>query len=398
MIHIEELMALLEQSGCKPYYVGGCVRDHLLGLEPADYDITVSALPDRICTVLREAGLCPGTDGIKYGTVTVGSAQGLIEITTHRKDGSYSDSRRPDTVEFTQLLSEDLERRDFTVNAMAQSSDGQIIDPFGGQKDLENRTLRCVGDPKVRFSEDALRMLRAARFAAKLGFEPDPLLLDGMRSCADKAAALSDTRVGVELVGMWLSPEPEKGFELLLETGVWKKLFPGFTPSVDVAKVKTMPLSLTSRLSYLLWGQTTSVFYAFLRRMSVPKNLFDDILLVSTAESIELRPDPPFVRRQIRTYGDLILSVLDVRQARGEDVLSFRQIAEKELADHVCVTLSGLDISGDDLIDAGIPAGRGIGVTLSYLLDRVMDDPELNTHETLLSLALDFAKKEGYCF
>ncbi len=398
MLHIYELVDLLNKQNCKPYYVGGCVRDKYLGRKPSDYDLTVEALPEKICEVLNAAGLTPDTDGIAFGTVTVGTAEGLIEITTHRKDGAYKDSRKPETVTFTSDLSQDLARRDFTINAMAMTPDGSLIDPFNGLSDLKKSLLRCVGDAAVRFEEDALRMLRAARFVSKLDLEPDPDLLAGMKQRAAGVAALSDARVGSELTGMWLSDHPEKGYRLLVETGLWPVLFPGLNIDSDMDALASMPRSLVPRLSFVLWGQSTNPVYQFLRRMALPKNLFDDVLLVTTAEKIELYPDPKALRRQIRTYGDLLLDVVAVRSARGEDMDSVKTIVQHELDIKSCVTIAGLQVSGDDLMELGFPAGRGIGITLSYLLDRVMDDPALNQKEKLLSIASEFGKTEGYLF
>ena len=393
---VRELMFYLNERGCRPYWVGGCVRDKYLGLEPDDYDITVASKPDEIAGLLTEAGLSPELGAIRFGTVSVGTSDGLIEITTHRKDGAYLDARRPEEVEFTENIEEDLKRRDFTVNAMAEDAEGHLVDPFGGMADLEGRVLRCVGDPVTRFSEDALRMLRAARFAAKLGFAWDPSLRAGAESCRDLCASLSDTRVGAELSGLLLSDHPAYGMTLLKDTGLLSVLFPGYQPPKDLSGLNRLPRDLSLRMCFLVWERDTATVYNVLRRMHLPKNLFDDVLLMTTAETLPLPTDGPSVRRALRVYGSLLPGLMRVREAYGEINEPFRKLAETELERGVCVSFSGLSVSGDDLIDAGIPAGRAIGITLSKLLDAVIEDPGRNERDTLLALALDFCRSEGY--
>ena len=391
-----ELMFFLNERGCRPYWVGGCVRDKYLGREPDDYDITVAAKPEEVASLLQSAGLSPELGAVRYGTVSVGTSDGMIEITTHRKDGTYTDARHPQEVEFTDDVREDLGRRDFTVNAMALDADGNLVDPYGGLRDLETRLLRCVGDPVTRFTEDALRMLRAARFAAKLGFEWDPALRSGIESCRDLCASLSDTRVGAELSGLLLSDRPAYGMTLLRDSGLLRVLFPGYEPPEDLSGLDRLPRDLALRMCYLVWERDTATVYNVLRRMHLPKNLFDDVLLMTTAEVLLLPLDGPSIRRALRTYGSLLPGILRVREAYGEKNEAIRNIAEMDLETGVCVSFAGLAVSGDDLIEAGIPAGRAIGITLSYLLDEVLEEPDFNSKDILLEKALTFCRREGY--
>ena len=177
---------------------GGCVRDTLMGRRPNDWDVATSAAPEAVQSLFRRTV----PTGLRHGTVTVLYGGGRCEVTTYRVEGAYSDHRRPDSVRFTPSLSDDLSRRDFTINAMAMDASGNVTDPFGGREDISRRIVRCVGEPRERFEEDALRMLRAVRFAAKLGFEIEAGTRCAIRRCAPLAASLSAERVAGELSGV----------------------------------------------------------------------------------------------------------------------------------------------------------------------------------------------------
>ena len=201
----------LRRTGHAAYPVGGCVRDLLLGRTPGDWDVCTDARPERVME------LFPRTvpTGLKHGTVTVRTEDGPVEVTTFRREGGYADGRHPDAVDFDATLAEDLARRDFTVNAMALDENGMVIDRYGGQTDLFRSVIRCVGDPDRRFAEDALRMLRAVRFAAQLGFSIEKGTLDAIRRSARRAENLSGERIKAELEKILLSPRPELAGELL---------------------------------------------------------------------------------------------------------------------------------------------------------------------------------------
>ena len=196
----------LWEAGYEAYPVGGCVRDLLLGRTPPDWDVTTSALPEQVMALFP--GAVP--TGLRHGTVTLPTRGGPVEVTTFRTEGGYADGRHPDAVSFRATLREDLARRDFTVNAMALDRDGTVIDPFGGRADLAARLLRCVGDPALRFREDALRMFRAVRFSAQLDFALCDDLPPAIRANAGRASALSAERVHGELEAILLSPRPAK--------------------------------------------------------------------------------------------------------------------------------------------------------------------------------------------
>ncbi|MEK0314089.1 [cytidine(C)-cytidine(C)-adenosine (A)]-adding enzyme [Cohnella sp. 56] len=211
-----EVLDILKQAGCEAYFVGGCVRDELLGRAAHDIDIATSAAPDRVLSLFPDA--LP--TGLKHGTVTVRRSGFFFEVTTFRQDAEYSDGRRPDDVRFVTDVREDLARRDFTINAMAAGTDGFIVDPFGGIDDLRGRTVRTVGDPVLRFGEDALRVLRCVRFAAEFGFAIDAAAWEGMRRSRERLALIAMERVGAELDKVCAGRDPGRAFELLLAAGL----------------------------------------------------------------------------------------------------------------------------------------------------------------------------------
>lgn len=226
-----ECLRTLIAAGHAAYPVGGCVRDLLLGKAPGDIDICTSAHPQAVMALFDRAV----PTGIAHGTVTVPTPDGNVEITTFRREGGYADSRHPDAVAFDVGLREDLSRRDFTINAMALAEDGTVMDPYGGQADLKNRVIRCVGDPDRRFSEDALRMLRGVRFSAQLGFALEPETAAALRRNAHLVARVSGERIKAEMEKTLLSAAPEKIGEMV-EAGLLDHLH-SFDRDIDFASL-----------------------------------------------------------------------------------------------------------------------------------------------------------------
>ena len=216
--YADKIIRRLEAHGKSAYIVGGSVRDMLLGLTPHDYDITTDALPEQTAQIFVDMRVI--ATGIKHGTLTVISDGYPGEITTFRIDGSYSDSRHPDSVSFTADVTADLARRDFTVNAMAYSAERGLVDPFGGQRDLESKILRAVGEPKMRFREDALRIMRAFRFCAQLGFDVDPRTLDACEQERMGLEHIARERIGAETIKLLTSRSPSKPLTLMRERGI----------------------------------------------------------------------------------------------------------------------------------------------------------------------------------
>ena len=236
-----ECLETLRGAGYEAYPVGGCVRDLLLGREPGDVDICTAAHPEEVMDLFPRAV----PTGIQHGTVTVPTETGNIEITTFRREGGYADARHPDGVSFDVGLREDLSRRDFTVNAMALSAQGEVIDPFGGRADLEREIIRCVGEPDKRFSEDALRMLRGIRFCAQLGFEMEERTAAALKRNAPLVAKVSRERIRVEMEKTLLSPRPELAGEMV-RAGLLDHLYQ-FPAAFDLSGLSSLPATHETR-------------------------------------------------------------------------------------------------------------------------------------------------------
>ena len=239
--YVDEILQTLEHGGYEAWCVGGCVRDRILGREPQDWDVTASARPEQTMALFERTV----PTGVKHGTVTVLTEDGPVEVTTFRREGGYADGRHPDGVSFDVGLTEDLARRDFTINAMALGPDGAVIDPFGGQEDLKKKLLRCVGDPDRRFAEDALRMLRGVRFAAQLGFDIEGGTHAAMARNGHRSALLSGERVKAELEKTLLSPRPELAGEMV-RLGLLSHLY-AFPADFDLSGLSCVPAEQKAR-------------------------------------------------------------------------------------------------------------------------------------------------------
>ena len=360
----EKIVKGLCAAGFPAYYVGGCVRDRLLGRPVHDWDVTTAALPEEVMALFEH---CVPT-GIRHGTVTVFLDGAQAEVTTFRTEGVYLDGRHPSEVRFVRTLAEDLSRRDFTINAMAMDADGNVTDLFGGRDDLARRCIRCVGDPEKRFREDALRMLRAYRFSAQLGFALDAATAGAVERCAPLAAALSMERIRDEMEKTLLSPRPPvlrtmadagllkaAGIDALPEL-VWLAERPG-EPSVRWAGLKVRYPALEpsrlrrpSRLCSLI-GRAASAYCPQLDRITLKRAVAEN-----GTEAAE-------IAAALAGEGALLSEIL----ASGE-----------------CVTLGQLAVSGSDL---SWLRGREVGQMLHALLAHVLRHPEENTREALLKLA-----------
>lgn len=404
---VEQIIGQLNQHGYEAYIVGGCVRDMLLGREPGDWDITSSALPGQVKELFRRTV----DTGIQHGTVTVMIGSTGYEVTTYRVDGEYQDGRHPSSVSFTPNLTEDLKRRDFTINAMACSGSGEIVDEFGGREDLKCRVIRCVGRPMDRFTEDALRILRAIRFSAQLDFTIEQETYEAICVIAPNLSRVSKERVQVELTKLLISSHPEK-MAMVYETGispyvsgVFHEAYgehsrtPAHTPAYSPVRIPLIPTGIAP-LKHLRWA-------AFLREISperaaaVLKDLKldnDTIYQVRTLVGLlnqKLEPDKPSLRRVMsplepRLYDELLemkLVLAGCDPGAPESVETLEEIcrlSHEIRRDGDCLTLKMLAVTGRDLIAAGLKPGREIGRTLDRLLELVFDDPGRNTREYLL--------------
>ena len=385
--HVRGILNTLESGGFKAWLVGGCLRDMLLGRPVHDWDVATSARGAEIGLMFPKTV----DTGARYGTVTVVTADGPVEVTTLRSDGVYSDRRRPDRVQFVDDLLEDLKRRDFTINAMAITTAGELSDPFDGRGDLERRLIRCVGRPEERFSEDALRMFRALRFSAQLGFDVDSSTMDAVRSCARLCAALSAERVRDETEKILMSPKPE-----LIGAAVEDGLFSG---RIEKA---ALPYNALCRIAGLPEDRRLrwSAFCAVLQRVGLIPSASDFLLTmrldaktvrycgagVAAVLAGPLPEDRIGLKRLLSHIGPdaaRCAAAADV-VLRGGDTL--RRI-EEVISGGECFSIAQLAVTGDDLIAMGIAPSRQLGAILNKLLDHVIDHPEDNKREVLMKRA-----------
>ena len=357
------VLRALEQAGYAAYFVGGCVRDALLGREIHDWDVTTSARPEQVMALFDH---CVPT-GVQHGTVTVLLDGAQAEVTTFRRDGAYHDGRHPDAVAFVSSLREDLLRRDFTINAMAQDLRGKIYDVCGGQDDLRHGILRCVGVPEARFREDALRMLRAVRFAAQLGFVIEPETERAVRKCAPLCAALSRERVRDEMEKTLQSPRPERLGEML-KAGLLTAC--GLEGRADLSWLAALPAGAArwAGLRVLLPALDPAA-------LRLPSAL--GARMTAAAQAYRPGLDALALKKILAAHGwevAELTAALDGKTA----------LLEKIRASGDCVTLRQLAVRGSDFPER---KGTEVGALLRTLLAHVLEHPEDNTRQTLLALA-----------
>jgi len=383
--HVRQVLFTLRARGYGAYLVGGCVRDMILGVQPQDWDICTSALPEEVIPLFEKTV----TTGLKHGTVTVMMGKHPVEVTTFRSDGDYLDHRHPKNVLFVRDLNTDLSRRDFTMNAMAISAEGIISDPFGGMEDICNKTIRCVGEPEKRFEEDALRMFRALRFSARLGFEIEENTLAAIRSKAEHAASLSAERVRDELEKLLMTKNPET-VETVLETGLLHVyVSPVSLSAQELCSLKLLPHKAQDRWCMLCWllikhGAIDSV-EKFLSMLRLDKRTIN-----CCKGSLELLSAPaPRTglewKRQLRDYGSEIVGCAARCRDAALGSASYKDL-KAVLKSGECYSMTGLAVNGDDLKALGL-AGHALGETLNFLLEYVMEFPENNRRELLMYLA-----------
>ena len=383
--YVRQVLRGLQARGHVAYLVGGCVRDMALGVRPHDWDICTGALPEQVMEVFP--GALP--TGLKHGTVTVRINSRSVEVTTFRSEENYADHRHPETVRFVGELTTDLSRRDFTINAMALSPDGLIMDPFGGLTDLEHRCIRCVGSPELRFEEDALRMFRALRFSARLDFTIEEATLAAIGKKAHLASALAAERIRDEVEKTLLTPRPET-------VGLMQHL--GLLDVFLCARADALPeLKLLTKLPRKALDRWMALC-VILRRRGLISSV-EDFLTALRLDSRTLRcctdgaallegrkpRGAPEWKRILRRWGVETVSCA----ARCRDALdggsSSREL-KSVLKSGECFSMKHLAVSGDDLTALGLK-GRELGEMLNFLLDYVIEYPENNRRELLLSLA-----------
>ena len=396
---------LLRDNGHQAYVVGGCVRDHLMGLTPSDYDICTSATPAKICDLFERHKLV--RNGEKHGTIGVVVAGELYEITTFRTEGTYSDARHPDQVEFVADIKKDLARRDFTVNAIAYCPGEGYVDPFGGYADLKAKVLRAVGDPQVRFKEDALRILRGIRFSVRFSLTPESKTQEAMLSCAPLMDQLAGERIYAELSKL----APLITAEQLLDyKPVFTQVFPcllppeeGQDPYPKAAKAAgAAPQELALRLAAMLHHLSKEDADAALETLKPPAALRNRVLLLIEKQQPLLTPDKKQLLHTLTEIGEeaalqLIGLQIALAAASGEPTaeLSDTETLLGSLCQAgCCTTIKDLAITGSDILELGVQPGPHIGRCMQSLLNLVQEDILTNEKEELLEAAKDYLNSE----
>ena len=428
---VREIIHTLEEAGFEAFAVGGCVRDAVLGRVPADWDITTSAMPEEV------KGLFDRTidTGIQHGTVTVMKDHVGYEVTTYRVDGEYEDARHPKEVSFTSNLVEDLKRRDFTINAMAYNDRAGLVDEFDGIGDLENHVIRCVGNPIDRFGEDALRMLRAVRFSAQLGFYIDEATKAAITELALNLEKISAERIQAELVKLLISDHPDY-LRAAYETGITAVVLPEFDAIMNCEQndglheetvgehtlkaLLMVPNDKVLRLTMLFhdFGKPLTVsgteegetrFFGhpdisselsreIMRRLKFDNDTTDKVKKLTAVHDLFIKNAPNRVRRAMsKVTKELFPYFLEVRKA---NILAWKEEAQESALAQLqeltsiyegilergeCVCIKELAADGKDLIAVGVKQGKQIGEILSDLLEIVLEEPEKNAKESLLS-------------
>lgn len=432
---VNKIIGVLQEAGFEAYAVGGCIRDSLLGRTPNDWDITTSAKPMEVKALFSHTI----DTGIQHGTVTILLDREGFEVTTYRIDGEYEDGRHPKEVSFTGSLEEDLKRRDFTINALAYNEAAGLIDIFEGQKDLKDGIIRCVGNAEERFTEDALRMLRAIRFSAQLGYRIEENTLAAIHKLAGNLEKISAERIQTELLKLMVSPHPDY-LRTAYECGVTKVFFPEFDLAMETPQnhphhcynvgehilhsLLEVPADKVLRLTMLLHDiakpQCLSVdekgithFHGheemgaemsrvILRRLRMDNDTTDKVCRLVRFHDYGngVAPDRRIVRRAVNKIGedlfddfilvkkaDLLAQSMYLREEKLSNLAAwdacYREIREAE----ECVSLRTLAVNGRDLIAAGLQPGRELGNILKQLLDEVLETPEKNEKDYLISRA-----------
>lgn len=413
--YVTEVLEQLTHYGYRAYVVGGCVRDSLLGREPADWDVCTSATPEEMLMVFRRFRVFK--TGLKHGTLTVRSRGHSVEVTTFRTDGAYTDNRHPDAVSFVTRVEDDLARRDFTINAMAYHPEQGLVDAFGGQQDLAQRTLRCVGEPDVRFNEDGLRLLRALRFAARFGLDIERETAYSIHRNRHLLAHISAERIYKELQGILIAPAV--GDMLLAFPDVFSEIMPELTPLLHtlsgeetlwagaVRSICAAAPVFDLRLALLVQGLGAPVEAAggILARLKSDNATARRVTTLLAALPEPLPDSRPAMRR---LYGKLgpegveglfsLHRALLAKQAAQEAQEGERRLRRALLLAEdtreerpLCFSIGDLAIRGSDLLSAGMPAGPQLGRVLAMLLDEVQEERLENSQAALLARAAELA-------
>lgn len=388
-IEAKQVIKQLNNNGYEAYIVGGCVRDHLLGNVPKDWDITTSALPHDVKRLFTHTF----DTGIQHGTITVLIDNISFEVTTYRIDGDYKDNRHPEEVVFTDKLSGDLSRRDFTMNAIAYNDDKGFVDLFNGLDDIKSGIIRGVGIPSKRFQEDALRMLRAVRFSAQLGFKIEPATLNALIENAHLIQNISIERIRDEFTKLLISPNPNK-LLLLRDTSLMKYFLP---EGIDILKnehlipsLEISPNDITLRLSLLFNSLNKKNVSNILKRLRFDNKTNSRVSLLVEYSHLSVEPTRYEISKLLSNIGpEAFEELITLKRAlKYEDniLTELISIYNGIIANNYCYSLKTLAINGNDLQLFNLANGKLIGEKLQHALDIVLHEPTLNNKEILMNI------------
>ncbi len=391
--YVTAVMEALSAAGHRGYLVGGSLRDLLRGEVPHDFDLTTDATPEEMCAAFSAFRVIP--TGLKHGTVTVLSDGHPVEVTTHRTDGAYLDSRHPTSVSFTRRLEEDLSRRDFTVNAMAWGEEAGLVDLFGGREDLSRGIIRAVGDPVRRFREDALRILRAFRFSAKLNFSIEAETARAAAACREGLARISVERIFAELSALLEAAAAEKGLAALLAAGCAPFVFSDLRVDEGaLALLPRLPRRAPLCFAALLRENTPEAVAELCRRLHT-SNLFSHTVTGLLAAAAEEKPTTPYeARRYVVHHFHHWEDALCLAEAWGEEVAAARELCLAVCRDRSAVDLHRLAVNGKQLQEEVGVRREKTGELLLRLQDLVWQEPARNRKEQLLLAARCICERE----
>jgi len=442
---LKEIAAIFSAAGKEVYLVGGSVRDLMLGRNSTDWDLASNARPEEVMQLFKR--VIP--TGIKHGTVTIRYKNLSIEVTTFRTESTYSDGRRPDEIQYAATIEEDLSRRDFTMNALAiKLPQGILVDPYNGQNDIRHKRIRCVGSAKERFSEDGLRPMRAVRFAAQLGFNPDNETIAAIPGALPITAKVAAERIREELDKTIASDSPQTGLVIMEETGLLRLILPELDAcrgveqkgyhNYDVFDHSILSCAYAAKKAYSqevrmaalyhdlgkpltvkIGEDETRTFYnhekesvrlaeGIMQRFRYSNAVSEKVLRLISAHMFHYEDNwkDSAVRRFIaRTGEDLLPELFNLRMADAagttgtepnpSPILQFKNRIESVLADNRVLSLKDLAVNGNDLLSIGVKPGKYVGIILNELLESVLDDPDLNSREKLLEIAKNI-KQQRY--
>jgi hypothetical protein len=413
------IIEVFENNGYEAYVVGGCVRDSVLGRKPEDWDITTSAKPEEMKKLFKRTI----DTGIQHGTVTIRMNGCNYETTTFRIDGEYEDGRHPKEVSFTSLLSEDLRRRDFTINAMAYCPGKGIIDLFGGIDDLDKKIIRCVGDARERFGEDALRTLRAVRFAGQLGFVIEEETYNAIKELSDNIDKISAERIRVEITKLLISKGPDRMF-VAKDTCLTRHFMPEWDKMCQEGygdKIIKSINYINEHISEEKRGQREHKALCFavllmksdnakdvMKRLKFDNYSIEMVDRLARLHDVEFATDKPSFRKFLNEAGvDIMPYLFELRRAYFKGFYDDKDQSGKSLTDRDgeaenmlkeimsagdAIYVKDLKISGKDVMSHGVPAGKMVGIILNTLLEEVLENPEKNDEKLLIERAVELSQ------